>query len=128
MNLISLLKIDVMVLNEAERRGLLLAEELWKRAGEPIEPQQLVPVLEVILQQSRVKRIRYPPVLLLRKKELHRKLMERRVVDKPQESATDAVVIGPCSLCRSAGVVISSTGITGTLCPNGCFLKRRRWL
>lgn len=128
MNLVALLKIDVLVLNDAERRGLRLAEELWMKAGEPVEPEQLVPVLETILQQSRVRGIRYPRVLLLRKKELHRKSMERSLADKPQESVTSAVVSGPCSFCRGTGIVISSSGITATLCPNGCFFKRRRWL
>jgi hypothetical protein len=122
MNLTSLLKIDVMVLNDAERRGLLLAEELWKSAGAPTESEQLVPVLEIILQQSRAKGIRYPPVLLLRKKELHRKTVE--FGSRKKTSASVGEPIQQYSLCRGGGVLIDAKTFTATLCPNGCFLKR----
>jgi hypothetical protein len=124
MNLTSLLKIDVMVLNDAERRGLQLAQELWEKAGGPTEPQELAAVLENTLQLSRAKGIRYPPVLLLRKKELQRRNIGFTSEQKAPATTGDAV--RKCSLCKGAGVVINSAAFTATLCPNGCFLKRRR--
>jgi hypothetical protein len=122
MNLTSLLQIDVMVLNDAERRGLQLAQELWEKAGGPTEPEELVAALENILQCSRAKGIRYPPVLLLRKKELHRKTVG--FGSRKKTSAPAGEPIQRCSLCRGAGVLIDAKTFTATLCPNGCFLKR----
>ncbi len=127
MSLTSVLKIEIGLLDKGEIRGLELAENVWKKAASPTEAGRLVDVLEEIMQRSRAEHIRYPRILLLRKKELERKPAEFKVcAEETPIRGDEGGRIERCPLCGGNGVLINPTGLSSTLCPNGCFLKRRR--
>jgi len=83
--------------------------------------------LEDILQRSRAEQIRYPRVLLLRKKEMERKPADFKVcAEETTTPGKESVEVEMCSRCGGSGILINATGLTSTLCPGGCFLKRQR--
>jgi len=125
MTLASVLKIEISLLDKGEMRGLKLAETAWKSAGSPTEAGRLVDVLEDILQRSRAENIRYPRILLLRKKEMERKPADFKVCAEENTTHGKEIPEETCSLCRGSGVLLNPTGLSSTLCPNGCFLKRQ---
>ena len=72
MTLTELLEIERERLVAEEEMGLAYAELLWNNAGMPVEPRALCRVLEHILCASRREGVRYPAILLRRRKELER--------------------------------------------------------
>ena len=72
MTLTELLEIDRKLLADEDELGLSYAEALWIDAGMPLEPLALCRVLECILCVCQREGVRYPPILLRRRKELGR--------------------------------------------------------
>jgi len=72
MTLTELLEIERTLLAPEEEMGLSYAELLWNNAGTPVEPQALCRALERILCACRREGVRYPAILLRRRKELER--------------------------------------------------------
>lgn len=72
MTLQQLLDIEKKLVEDDERAGLLLAELIWTKNGEPRNVQRLVLVLETIIKECVRTETRYPRVILKRKKEMER--------------------------------------------------------
>ena len=66
------LEIDIKLIAFEEEKALLLARRLWEFDGRPIERQALCRSLERILTLCQREGVRYPAILLRRKKELER--------------------------------------------------------
>ena len=84
MTLTRLLEIDRALLTLDESRGLALAELLWNRAGRPAETGALCRALENILGACQSEGLRYPPILLRRKKELERGAWAPQAADEAE--------------------------------------------
>jgi hypothetical protein len=72
MTLTELLEIERTLLLGEDELGLAYAEALWSAAGMPVEPQALCRALERILCACQREGVRYPAILLRRRKELER--------------------------------------------------------
>jgi len=118
MTLTRLLEIDRALLNPDEQRGLALAECLWDRAGRPTEAAALCPTLEAILGACCREGLRYPPILLRRKKELERRAWAPRARAEPSGSPGDP----GCALCGGVGSIPNPDGRSGRLCE--CFIRK----
>ena len=66
------LGIELDLLMVQEREGMVLAEEIYKLAGAPVNKLQVAQVIEVIQVESRRRGVRYPRILLRRKIEMQR--------------------------------------------------------
>lgn len=119
MTLTRLLEIDRALLTHDESRGLALAELLWNRAGRPAETGALCRVLEKILGACQSEGLRYPPILLRRKKELERAAWAPQAAD---ESETVDAGEPACTLCGGTGSIPNPGGFSGRLCE--CFIRK----
>jgi hypothetical protein len=72
MTLTELLEIERRLLAPEDELGLSYAELHWIDAGMPREPRALCRALKRILYVCQREGVRYPPILLRRKKELER--------------------------------------------------------
>jgi hypothetical protein len=118
MTLTRLLEIDRALLTPDESRGLALAELLWSRAGRPAEPCALCRALEKILSACQSEGLRYPPILLRRKKELERAAWAPQAADEPETAAGEPA----CILCGGTGSIPNPGGLSGRLCE--CFIRK----
>jgi hypothetical protein len=114
MTLTKTLKIDQKLLGMESREAIYVAERIWAARGSPRESKALAAVLEDILTACQRSALRYPPVLLLRKKQLER---GEFLLESPR--AAD----GTCELCGGAGWYQTPAG-TGTLCECGAWQKK----
>ena len=120
MTLTRLLEIDRALLTLDESRGLALAELLWNRAGRPAEIGALCRALENILGACQSEGLRYPPILLRRKKELERAAWAPQA---PNEAEPEAAAGEPaCVLCGGTGSIPNPGGLSGRLCE--CFIRK----
>lgn len=118
MTLTRLLEIDRALLTADENRGLALAELLWNRAGRPAETGALCRVLENILGACQSEGLRYPPILLRRKKELERAAWAPQAADEVEAAAGEPA----CILCGGTGSIPNPGGLSGRLCE--CFIRK----
>ena len=118
MTLTRLLEIDRALLTPDESRGLALAELLWSRAGRPAETGALCRALERILGACQSEGLRYPPILLRRKKEMERAAW----APQPADEAEDAAGEPACALCGGTGSIPNPGGLSGRLCE--CFIRK----
>ena len=72
LTLTQVLEIDAKLLLHEGERGFRLARLLWDEDGRPSEPPALCRALERILTVCQREGVRYPAILLRRKKELER--------------------------------------------------------
>jgi hypothetical protein len=119
MTLTRLLEIDRALLTHDENRGLALAELLWSRAGRPSEANALCRALEKILGACQSEGLRYPPILLRRKKELERAAWAPQAPEEDQEAAAGEPA---CVLCGGTGSIPNPGGLSGRLCE--CFIRK----
>lgn len=114
------LEIDIKLIPFEEEKALLLARRLWEFDGRPIEPQALSRSLERILTLCQCEGVRYPAILLRRKKELERGTWAPdRALAIPGELPGDP----SCTICRGAGVIMNPGGLSGRTCD--CNFRRR---
>ena len=118
MTLTRLLEIDRALLTLDESRGLALAELLWNRAGRPAEIGALCRALENILSACQSEGLRYPPILLRRKKELERAAWAPQAADEPEAASGEPA----CILCGGTGSIPNPGGLSGRLCE--CFIRK----
>jgi len=118
MTLTGLLEIDRALLTPDESRGLALAELLWNRAGRPAETVALCRALESILGACRSEGLRYPPILLRRKKELERAAWAPQPAHEQEAAAGEPA----CALCGGTGTIPNPGGLSGRLCE--CFIRK----
>ena len=119
MTLTRLLEIDRALLTLDESRALTLAELLWSRAGRPVEAGALCRALESILGACQREGLRYPPILLRRKKELERAAWAPQATAEPQALFSGEPA---CVLCGGAGSIPNPGGLSGRLCE--CFIRK----
>jgi hypothetical protein len=119
MTLTRLLEIDRALLTFDESRGLALAELLWNRAGRPAETGALCRALENILGACQSEGLRYPPILLRRKKELERAAWAPQANEAEPEAAAGEPA---CTLCGGTGSIPNPGGLSGRLCE--CFIRK----
>jgi hypothetical protein len=119
LTLTRVLDIDAKLVHAEEERALLLARRLWEEEGRPTERQALCGVLEGILTVCQREGIRYPAILLRRKKELERGTWAPKSASAaPADSPGDP----ECSLCGGAGTIANPGGLSGRLCE--CFIRK----
>lgn len=139
MTLTSLLEIERRFLTDEDERCLLLAERLWAAYGNPQEARELCRTLESILCACERRGLRYPPILLRRKRELQRGDWKPRPqtadspaaalrLDNEPPSAQPAVApVHPpthkfdrsqlgCAKCAHKGVVLDADGNRYHIC------------
>jgi hypothetical protein len=121
LTLTQLLEIDAKLLAPEEERGLILARLLWKEAGYPSERRALCRALERILTVSQDEGIRYPAILLRRKKELERGTWAPRPAPAAA-AARDTPGDPNCTICLGVGSIANPGGLSGRLCE--CYLRK----
>jgi hypothetical protein len=113
------LEIDLKLIPIEEDRALQLARELWEFDGRPIESLALRRSLERILKICQREGIRYPAILLRRKKELERGTWAPDPkLALPEESTGDS----SCAICRGAGIIMNPGGLSCRFCE--CYLRK----
>jgi hypothetical protein len=114
------LEIDIKLIPVEEDKALLLARSLWEFDGRPIEPQALRRSLERILTLCQREGVRYPAILLRRKKELERGTWAPDpALAIPEEQPGDP----NCTICSGAGVITNPGGLSGRNCE--CYIRKR---
>jgi hypothetical protein len=119
LTLTRLLEIDAKLLLPEEERGLQLARLLWNEAGRPSEQRALCRTLEKILTDCQREGIRYPAILLRRKKELERgSWTPQLALAAPADSPGDP----DCTICGGIGTIANPGGLSGRLCE--CYIRK----
>jgi hypothetical protein len=119
LTLTRLLEIDAKLLLPEEERGLQLARLLWNEAGRPSERRALCRTLEKILTDCQREGIRYPAILLRRKKELERGTWAPQPAPAaPADSPGDP----DCTICGGIGTIANPGGLSGRLCE--CYIRK----
>jgi hypothetical protein len=127
MTLTRLLEIDSRLVKPDEFVSVALAERVWREHGCPTGVRELTDLLETALSECRQGGIRYAPILLQRKKALHRGTWAPQAdrVAALNRGTTQRDTDGAgCSNCRGTGVMIVLGGKGGTLCPCEVWKKR----
>lgn len=114
MTLTKVLKIDENLLGRETREAMYAAEGIWARRGSPRESEALAATLEEILATCKASGLRYPPVLLLRKKQVER---GEFFLEAPKGAD------GQCQLCCGTGYYQTPAG-TATLCQCAAWQKK----
>lgn len=113
------LEIDLKLISIEEDKALQLARELWDLDGRPIEAAALRRSLERILKLCQREGIRYPAILLRRKKELERGAWAPDPkLAVPEESLGDP----KCTICRGRGTIMNPGGLSCRFCE--CYLRK----
>jgi len=104
MLLTKLLEIDESRVPPEARRSILLAERIWREAGEPEERWKLTRLLEEILLRCIASGIWYAPILLQRKKAIERGtwLPQPRRKTAEASGTTPALLAMPCAPAHPA--------------------------
>jgi hypothetical protein len=115
LTLTRVLEIDAKLLLPEDERGLQLARLLWDEDGRPSERRALCQTLERILTVCQREGIRYPAILLRRKKELERGTWAPRpALAAPPDSPGDP----DCAICGGTGSIANP----GRLCA--CYIRK----
>jgi hypothetical protein len=113
------LEIDIKLVPVDEDKGLQLARELWAFDGRPIEPRALRQSLERILTLCQREGIRYPAILLRRKKELERGTWAPDpALAIPEDPPGDPA----CPNCHGLGYTLNPGGLSGRGCD--CYFRK----
>jgi hypothetical protein len=126
MTLTRLLEINTRLVKPIESPSLGLAERIWRECSSPTEVRALIDVLEKVLSECCRDGIRYAPILLQRKKALHRGTWTPSAEHiAPVISAMQAASGGDgCPRCGDTGVVMVRGGRGATLCPCEAWKKQ----
>lgn len=126
MTLTLLLEINSRLVRPEELASLGVAERLWRGFGCPTGVRELIDLLEKVLLECGQCGIRYAPILLQRKKALHRGTWAPQVyvasVDSgiTESNSSDGV----CSKCGGSGYMPVNGGRSMDLCPCEGWKKR----
>jgi hypothetical protein len=115
MTLTKTLRIDESLLGIEVREAMSVGERIWRHRGTPRESVALADVLEEIMTTCQRSGLRYPAVLLLRKKQIQR----GQFFLEPPKAAD-----GRCQLCGGSGYYLTAAG-TGSLCGCGSWRKQK---
>jgi len=119
MTLTRLLEINRKFVKADESDSVMLAERIWEQRGCPTGVRELIDLLEKVLSDCLQDGIRYAPILLQRKKALHRRTWAPRIEYVAALTGTATVAGangGACSKCGGSGVMVVRSGSAGTLC------------
>jgi hypothetical protein len=129
MTLTRLLEINSKLLKPDEFVSLQVAERIWRDHGCPTGVRELIELLEKVLSDCLQDGIRYAPILLQRKKALHRGIWAPRIesvaalADAPKVANADG---DACSRCGGSGYILVRRGRGATLCPCEAWKSARR--
>jgi len=126
MTLTRLLEINSRLIRPSEASSLGLADRIWREYGCPTGVRELTDILEKVLSECCQDGIRYAPILLQRKKALHRGTwMPSAESTVPPSGGTQAASYGDrCPKCGDSGVMAVRGGRGGTLCPCDAWKKK----
>jgi hypothetical protein len=117
MTFTSLLEIKRKLIRYEDEKGLHLAERVWIESGEPCEPQALCQTIDGILDLCMERGIRFPKILLARKKQLQCGTWKPHVsTDKIQRNPTSGQIGSDCADCAGTGYVVRPGGGSASLC------------
>jgi hypothetical protein len=128
MTLTRLLEINLRLLKPGELVSIQVAERIWKNYGSPTRVRELTDILEKVLSECGKDGIWYAPILLQRKKALHRGTWAPRVEYVAAVSGPTKVANangGLCSKCGGSGYVSVRGGRGMTLCPCEAWKTKR---
>jgi hypothetical protein len=126
MTLTRLLEINSRLIEPPELASVGLAERIWRECGRPTGARELTDLLEKVLSECEQTGIRYAPILLQRKKALHRGTWAPQIpvvsIGKPSKEgdASD----GGCAYCGGTGYAFVNGGRSATLCACEGWRKR----
>ncbi len=126
MTLTRLLEINSRLLKPDECVSLQVAERIWRDHGSPTGVRELTDILEKVLSECGQDGIRYAPIILQRKKALHRGTWAPRVEYLAAVSGPTTVANangGACSKCGGEGYILVRGGRGATLCSCGGWKK-----
>ena len=124
MTLTRLLEINLKLVKPDESSSLGLADRIWREYGSPTGVLELTDVLEKVISECGESGIRYAPILLQRKKALHRGTWTPSVEHVLLHSHATREASGGCPTCGDTGVVIVRGGRGGNLFPCEAWKKR----
>ena len=125
MTLTRLLEINRRLVKPVEFASLGLAEQIWVEQGSPTGARELMDVLEKVLSECCQNGIRYAPILLQRKKALHRGMWTPSAEHVASlDRATQASGGGGCPGCGGTGYLSVHGGRNASLCPCEAWKKR----
>jgi hypothetical protein len=120
MTLTLLLEINLRLVKPDEFGSIGLAERIWREHGRPTGVRELIDLLEKVLSECRQDGIRYAPILLQRKKALHRGTwtpLAECVAALNDATKVEGVDHETCTSCGGTGVMVVRGGRSATLCP-----------
>ncbi len=112
MTLIRLLEIDIKLLPDESQLSVEIAERVWAEHGRPTKGPDLIEALEGAIQACGRDSVRYPPILLKRKKELER-----------GEWSPAELAEGPCLVCDGLGYFLTSRSYVTCRCQSGAVIR-----
>jgi hypothetical protein len=127
MTLTLLLQINMRLVKPDEFGSVGMAERIWREHGCPTGVRELIDLLETVLSECREGGIRYAPILLQRKKALHRGTWEplaEQIAVVRQQTELGGNEGQACSKCGGTGVMYGRGGRSATLCPCGAWKKQ----
>lgn len=122
MSLVRVLEIDRALVAAEDQMGLNFAERLWQEEGRPSDAARLGAALENILSACTREGLRYPAILLRRKKELQCGSWTPRFVDGLGPAARAPAEVGICKFCGGTGSITNPGGLSARFCE--CFLRK----
>jgi hypothetical protein len=127
MTVTHLLEINSRLVKPDEFASVGLAERIWREHDCPTGVRELIDLLEKVLSECRQGGIRYAPILLQRKKALHRGTWAPQVSKVPAgESKEGNSNDGNCSRCGGSGYMTVNGGRSMGLCPCDGWKKKSR--
>jgi hypothetical protein len=128
MTLTHLLEINSKLIKPNEFSSVGLAERIWRNHGCPSGVRELIDLLEKALTECQQCGIRYAPILLQRKKALHRGTWAPQaylavVGGGAKKGSSDN---GTCSKCDGSGYMPVKGGRSMELCPCEGWKKRSK--
>jgi hypothetical protein len=114
MTLCKLLEIKLSLVNAEDHAGVMLAERMWDRAGQPATRRELIDLLERFIVECGKNGPSYAPIFLRRKREMQRGAWAPR--ETRQEDPAVNVAADRCPECKGRGYLAAADGKHGSLC------------
>ena len=124
MTLTSLLGVKLDWIREEDLKALELAERIWIEYGQPRDTLKLAEVIEESITRCARNGLWYPPIFLLRKKQLLRGEWSAGTVRAFPTAAAVQRKESACTECGDTGYRITKGGRSATLCECGAWHKK----
>jgi hypothetical protein len=126
MTLTRLLEINSRLLKSDEIVSVQVAERIWRGHGSPTGVRELTDILEKVISECGQDGIRYAPILLQRKKALHRGTWAPRneyIAAASGPTKLTSADSTACSKCNGTGLISMHGGRAATFCSCGGWKK-----